>query len=175
MAINYFIYSILLISSFSVFIDVNQEENSSKKKEQAQVIFNNSTLYTMNTQNIDRIINSSQIKRFENRDIMYDAKIILRTKNNLTDYIQSDIIVKRDDLYKFLNNVRYNKGDNLLLNTNELFYDNLTKIATNSSPFKAVYNGNILNGENLHLDSNNLIFKAKNSHFEVGTDINKGK
>jgi len=174
MAINYFVYSMLVISFFSVIANITKKDDNFVKKEQAQIIFENSTLYTMNTQNIERIVISSRAMRYKTRDLMYDGKIILRDKNNSTDYIQSDVIVKRDNNYKFLNNVKYNKENNIVLNTQELFYDASTKIAHNSVDFDGYYYKNLIKGTDLYLDSTKSIFKSNKSHFEV--ELNeKGK
>ena len=49
--------------------------------------------------------------RYEDRDVMYDGRIISKAEDNSSDYIQSDIIVKRDNIFKFLNNVRYKQRE----------------------------------------------------------------
>ena len=167
MAINYFAYSLITIAFFSMLATVTQEVDNSVKKEKAQIVFDNSTLYTMSTQNIDRIVNSTKVLKYKNRDMMYDGKIILRNKDNNTDYIESDVIIKRKDDYKFLNNVKYNKENDITLNTNELFYNTKTKIAKNSKPFDGYYYEHKLKGTNLYLDTNKSIFKSEKSHFEI--------
>lgn len=174
MAIKYFAYSLFIISFFSMIATVTKKEDNDSKKEQAQLIFDNSTLYTMNAENIERIVNSSRTLRFVNRDVMYDGKIILRAQDNTTDYIESDIIVRRKENYKFLNNVKYNKENNILLNTQELFYNTKTKIAKNSKPFDGYYYDSKLVGTNLYLDTVNSVFKANKSHFEIELNSNKG-
>ena len=174
MAINYFVYSMLIIAFFSVIATVSKREDNFVKKEKAQIVFDNSTLYTINTQDIERVVNSSSAMRFKNRDVMYDGKIILRAKDNSTDYIESDVIVKRKDNYKFLNNVKYNKENSIVLNTQELFYNMNTKIAKNSKPFDGYYYEHKLKGTNLYLDSKKSVFKSERSHFEIELD-NKGK
>lgn len=175
MAIKYFAYSLLVISILSMLAGVDEKAKNGAKKEQAQIIFDNSTLYTLNTENIDKIVNSSQALRYKNRDVLYDGKIILRANDETTDYIESDIIVRRKDNYKFLNNVKYNKDNNILLNTQELFYNTKTKIAKNNKPFDGYYYDSKLEGTNLYLDSTKSIFKSNKSHFEIELDSKKGK
>ena len=153
MAIKYFAYSLFTIAFFSMIVTIDEESSSSVKKEKAQIVFDNSTLYTMSTQNIDRIVNSTKALKYKNRDVMYDGKIILRAKDNRTDYIESDVIIKRKDDYKFLNNVKYNKENDITLNTNELFYNTKTKIAKNSKPFDGYYYEHKIKGTNLYLDT----------------------
>lgn len=167
MAINYFAYSLITIAFFSMIATVTQKVDSSVKKEKAQIVFDNSTLYTMNTQNIERVVNSSKALKYKNRDMMYDGKIILRAKDNSTDFIEADVIIKRKDDYKFLNNVKYNRENDILLNTQELFYNTKTKIAKNSKPFDGNYYEHKLKGTNLYLDTTNSVFKSSKSHFEI--------
>lgn len=170
MAINIFIYSLLIVSIVSLFATVSKKEESLKGVEKPQIVFEKSTLYTLNDKNIERIVNSSSAQRFKDRDLMYDGKIILRTNKNTTDYIESDIIIKRNDDYKFLNNVKYNRENNILLNTDELFYNTKTKIAQNSKPFDGSYFEHKVKGTHLFLDNNKNLIKSKNTHFEI--DIN---
>lgn len=167
MAINYFAYLLIIVAFFSMIVTVTQEVDNSVKKEKAQIVFDNSTLYTMNTQNIDRVVNSTKALKYKNRDMMYDGKIILRTKDNSTDFIEADVIIKRKDDYKFLNNVKYNRENDILLNTQELFYNTKTKIAKNSKPFDGHYYEHKLKGTNLYLDTTNSVFKSEKSHFEI--------
>lgn len=169
MGINFFVYSLLIISTVCAFIEI--EQNSEKKvlKEQAQIVFDNSTLYTLSEKNIDKIVNSSRVVRYKDRDVMYDGKIILRGEKKTTDYLESDIIVKRDSLYKFLNNVSFNRDNSILIKTDELIYDSTKNIAYNSASFNAIYNNNKLKGTDLYFDIDKSIIKANRAHFEVHT------
>jgi hypothetical protein len=78
------------------------------------------------------------------------------------------------------NNVKYDRDIFLSLRTNELFYDIKNEIAYNSVPFKAKYNGDILNGDTFYLDNKTKLLKASESHFEINmnkqpTKKNQGK
>ena len=75
------------------------------------------------------------------------------------------------DNYTLTDNVKYRRDDFITLNTNELFYDDITRIATNTKPFDAVYNKHSLKGDTVYLDINKSFIKAKNTHFEI--DVNK--
>ena len=81
--------------------------------------------------------------------------------------MESEVIIKIVEKYKFLNNVKYNRENNIILNTDELFYNGITKIATNTIEFDGIYNNSTINGKGLYLDTNKSIFKAKDTHFEV--------
>lgn len=172
MAINYFTYAILVISLVSAIVEITPKEKDNNKEEKPQIVFENSTLYTFNVDNLERIVNSTRAMKYKTKDIMYDGKIILRRVDNGTDYIESDVIIKRLEQYKFLNNVKYNRENNIILNTDELFYDGIKKIATNTIEFDGIYNDSTIKGKALYLDTNKSVFKAKNTHFEVLTDNN---
>jgi hypothetical protein len=167
MAINYFTYAILIIAFVSAVVGITPKQKDKNSEEQAQIVFEDSTLYTFNVDNLERIINSTRAMKYKTKDIMYDGKIILRRADNGTDYIESDVIIKRLEQYKFLNNVKYNRENNIILNTDELFYDGIKKIATNTIEFDGIYNNSTIKGKGLYLDTNKSIFKSKDTHFEV--------
>lgn len=167
MAINYFAYAILIISFVSAIVGIAPQEKDKNKEEQPQIVFENSTLYTFNEDNIERIVNSKRAMNYKAKDIMYDGKIILRRVDNGTDYIEADVIIKRLEQYKFLNDVKYNRENNIILNTDELFYDGIKKIATNTIEFDGIYNNSTIRGKSLYLDTNKSIFKSKDTHFEI--------
>ena len=167
MAINFFVYALLAFSAVFAAISIESVDNKDKKEEKPQIVFEKSTLYTMNNDNIDRIVNSSRVMRFKDRDIMYNGKIILRTNNEATDFIEADVIIKRGDLFKFLTNVRYNRENDIILNTEELFYDSKKKIATNSVDYSGLYYNHTVEGNSLNVDLNKSIIKSNDTHFEI--------
>lgn len=166
MAVKIFVYSLLVISFISTILSFDVKQNQNSSVEKPMITFENPTLYTINSDNIERIVNSKQVLRYKDRDVMYDGKFILRNSNN-ADYIQANVIVKRDENYKFLNNVSLNREGSINFKTDELFYNAQTKIATNTLPFKGNYFKNFISGENLYFDTNKNILKAKKSHFEI--------
>lgn len=174
MAIKYFTYLILVISFISAIVTITPKENDKSKEEQPQIVFENSTLYTFNVDNLERIVNSTRAMKYKTKDIMYDGKIILRRVDNGTDYIESDVIIKRLEQYKFLNNVKYNRENNIILNTDELFYDGIKKIATNTIEFDGIYNNSTIKGKALFFDTNKSIFESKDTHFEILLNDSKG-
>ncbi|WP_428026727.1 hypothetical protein [Arcobacter sp.] len=172
MAIKYFTYVLLIVSFISAIFSIVPKEKDKSDEEQPQIVFENSTLYTFNVDNLERIVNSTRAMKYKTKDIMYDGRIILRRVDNGTDYIKSDVIIKRVEQYKFLNNVKYNRENNIILNTDELFYNGITKIVTNTIEFDGIYNNSTINGKALYLDTNKSIFMAKDTHFEVLMDNN---
>ncbi len=76
-------------------------------------------------------------------------------------------MVKKETLYSFFNNVKYDREDVFSLRTHELYYDVQNEIAYNSKPFNSIYKGDVLNGTNLYLDNKINFLKAQKSHFEI--------
>jgi hypothetical protein len=174
MAIRYFTYILLIVSFISAVVTISPKEKDKSTEEQPQIVFEDSTLYTFNKDNLERIVNSTRAMKYKTKDVMYDGKIILRRVDNGTDYIEANIIIKRLDQYKFLNDVKYNRENNIILNTDEMFYDGIKKIATNTLPFDGIYNNSTIKGKALYFDTNKSIFKAQDTHFEVLLNSSKG-
>ncbi len=176
MVIKSFIYSLLIISILIYFIPISDIQEKKNKEEIPIVSFNNSTMYTLNEQTVTKIVNSKKASRFETKDIMYEGNFILKANDkkvkDATDYISADTIIKQEDNFTFLNNVKFRRDDFLTLNTNELFYNDKTKIATNNVVFNGTYYNHKLKGTNLYLDMKNEIMKSKDSHFEIETKRN---
>ncbi|MFV0563891.1 hypothetical protein [Malaciobacter mytili] len=175
MVIKSFIYAILLISTLIYFVPIANIQDKENKKEIPIVSFNNSTMYTLNEQTVTKIVNSKKASRFETKDIMYEGNFILKANDkkvkNATDYVSADVIIKQKEEFTFINNVKFRRDNFMTLNTQELFYNDKTKIARNTIYFSGTYYNHKLNGTNLYLDMNNEIMKSKNSHFEI--DITK--
>ena len=78
--------------------------------------------------------------------------------------------------YAYINrDGKYKRDDFIKIDTKEMIYDDLNKIAKNSSPFKAEYYAHKYNGENLYLESEKNIINSKNTHFEIDIEKRKGK
>lgn len=171
MVIKLFIFALLSISTVSYFIPVENSAKKDNEKDVPFVTFNDSTMYTLTTASMNRIIYAKQVQRYETKDVMYEGALTLKgydkDKKEITDTLYSDVIVRRDNDFKFLNNVKYKRDDTISLNTDELNYNAKTKIATNSVAFDGSYFNNIIKGENLFLDLQNYYFKAKKTHFEI--------
>ncbi len=176
MVIKSFIYTVLLISILIYFLPVSDTKNEENKKEIPIVSFNNSTMYTLNEQTVTKIVNSKKASRFETKDIMYEGNFILKANDkkvkNATDYVSADIVIKQKEEFRFINNVKFRRDNFMTLNTQELFYNDITKIARNTMPFNGTYYNHKINGTNLYLDMNKEIMKSKNSHFEIDTRKN---
>ncbi len=168
MAIRFFVYSLLVISVIAFFASSEDEQKKLKVEEKPMIVFHDSIMYTLTEESMTRIVQSTRAERYKSRDLMYDGKIITASKNGLyTDYMSADLIVKRQDKFKFLNNAKYNRENFIELTSDEILYDAKTKIATNSLPFQGRYYSHILNGSHLYFDTNKSILKAQKAHFEV--------
>ena len=175
MAVKSFAFLILVISLGSYFIPIESIKKNALDKDVPLVIFESPFMYTIDENSINRIVQASHAIKYENRDEMYDANILLKnldkTQNFKSEKLKADLIVKKGDIYNLTNNVKYTRDDFIKLNTNELNYDDKNKIVKNSKPFDAIYNTHSLKGTNLYLNINDNYVKANNTHFEI--DVTK--
>ena len=173
--------SILLILALGAyFFPVENLKKNVLEKDLPQVVFEKPIMYTLNEENVNRMVIASHAVKYQNRDEMFNADIILKNNDKSKDFdnekLKADTIVKKADIYTLTNNVEYKRDDFIKLNTDELIYDDIKKTAQNSKPFKSVYNEHTLNGNSVFLDINNEFITAKNTHFEIDVTKNeKGK
>lgn len=175
MAMKLFILTLLILSLGSYFIPVLNITTNTLDKDIPQVIFESPLMYTLNENGINRVVIASHAIKYQNRDEMYNAEITIKnedeTKNFKSEKLKANLIVKRADQYTLTDNVKYTRDNFIKLNTNELFYDHIKRIANNTKPFDAIYNNHFVKGDTLYLDVNNDFIKAKNTHFEI--DVTK--
>lgn len=171
MVVRVFIFALLGFSILSYFIPVEDKRKKDASEDIALLTFTNSTMYTLTTDSMHRIVDSKEVLRYKNRDVMHEGVLTLKAKDNdnknLVDILYSDVIIKTGDDFKFLHNVKYRRDNFITLNTNELFYNSKTRIATNTLPFDGTYFNNYIQGENIYLNLNKYHMKANNAHFEV--------
>ena len=173
MALNIFVFFILIVSIFFVSGDVNSKKQTDIKKDVALLTFDNATMYTLTDTNISRIVYADKVLRYKNKDMMYNGKIILSTANkDVTDTILADVIVKKENKLTFINNASFSRSNNIRLESDEFFYDINTKIITNTIDFKGKYFNNKIKGNSIYFDSVKNNFKSKNVHFEIETKEN---
>lgn len=161
----------LFLATLSYFIPVNNKKVDDNIDDIALLTFDDATMYTLTTESMNRIIYTKKAVRYKTKDMMYDGALTLKSKdkanNQITDVLYADLIIKRGDNFKFINNVKYKRDDYITLYTNELVYNAKNKIATNSVPFNGTYYNNSLSGEKIYLNLNKYHLKADNTHFEI--------
>lgn len=171
MGVKLFVVTLFLLSVFSLFSEITKYASVKKNKESPLVTFSDATMYTLNHEEVLRVVEAQTAIRYKTRDEMYNATIITRVKdkknNEAKDTVSAERMIKKADLYSFFDNVKFNRDDFMLLRTNELYYDIKKEIAYNSVPFQSIYNGDVLNGNNFYLDNKIKFFKADKSHFEI--------
>ena len=155
MPIKIFTFLLLVLSVGYYFVPVENIKKNELDKDIPLVIFESSFMYTINEESINRIVYSTHAIRYKNRDELYNADIILKntdkTKNFKIEKLKANLIVKNGNDYTLTDNVKYVRDDFMKLNTNELFYNDITKIAKNTKPFDAVYNKHFLKGDSVYL------------------------
>ena len=171
MDIKFFITILLAISIGAYFIPVKNYKKDNADKDIPLVIFEKPLMYTMTDTSINRVVESSHAVRYKTRDELFNADIILtnqyKDKEFQTEFLKADIIIKKQDQYNLTDNVVYKRDDFITLNTNQMFYNDKTRIASNSKPFNGNYYDHFVKGTDLYFDANNKILKSKNTHFEI--------
>lgn len=171
MGIKTFIFILLFLAVGTYFIPVNNIEKTILDKDLPLVVFENPIMYTLDENSVNKVIVASHAVKYQNRDEMFNSDIILKnkdlTKNYINEKLKADLIIKRGDVYTLTDNVKYTRDNFIKLDTNELIYDDLKKIATNTKPFNGIYNNNLFKGNTVFININNDYLTAKNTHFEI--------
>ena len=180
MGIKFFTFVLFVLAIGAYFIPVKNIQNSVADKDLPVVVFEKPFMYTLDEKSIHRIVIASQAVKYQNRDEMFNADITIKnlntTQNFKNEELKADLIVKVGDNYTLTNNVKYTRDDFIKLNTHELFYDDIKKIANNTKPFDAIYNNHFVEGKQFYLDINKNFITAQNTHFEIEIDKKrKGK
>lgn len=179
MALKIFVFISLVLAIIFYFLPVDKPKKDFKKEDIALFIFENPVMYSLDENMVTKKIVATQAVRYETRDEMYYGDITLNNnniaKNFKSENIKADFIVKKGAIYNLKDNVKYKRDDFIKIDAKEMVYDDLNKIAKNSSPFKAEYYAHKYNGENLYLESEKNIINSKNTHFEIDIEKRKGK
>ena len=153
MVIKFFAFILLFLAVGAYFVPVENIKNNIIDKDAPVVIFETPAMYTINEEGINRIVYANNAIKYKNRDEMYNANIILKNTDETKDFknekLKANLIVQNGNHYALTDNVKYSRDDLMKLNTNELFYNDITKIAKNTKPFDAVYNKHFLKGDNI--------------------------
>ncbi|NCB13815.1 MAG: hypothetical protein EOM78_19625, partial [Erysipelotrichia bacterium] len=114
--------SILLILALGAyFFPVENLKKNVLEKDLPQVVFEKPIMYTLNEENVNRMVIASHAVKYQNRDEMFNADIILKNNDKSKDFdnekLKADTIVKKADIYTLTNNVEYKRDDFIKLNT----------------------------------------------------------
>ena len=171
MVIRVFVIGLLVLSIISYLIPVEDINKKNSAVENPLLVFSDSTMFTLTTDSMNRIVYAKEVYRYKDRDLKHEGALTLKNFKDkdsyVTDVLYSDIIVKRGDDYKFFKNVRLKRDDFITINTDELFYNTKKEIVTNTLPFNGRYYNNFIEGDNIYLDMNSYFMKSSNTHFEI--------
>jgi hypothetical protein len=155
-----------------VFLFYNEDtkiENITKE-ERPIISFFDSILYEITQEKIAQVIQAKKTLVYENRDELYDATVIIKSKKSddkSTDTISALNILKFEDEIYLDKNVYLQLSNNLNIRTEQLTYNLKTHIAKTAEPFEAIQKENSLLGTDLYLDMQNNEIKAKNTKFKI--------
>lgn len=167
MGLNFFIISIIVLSITFISYESDEENKVRKVQNIPQVVFLDSIMYDIDEESVKQIVQSKQLLNYKTKDEMYDATILNRTKDNLSDSISAEYMVKKQDRYDFYQNVVVTRTDGVQLFSEHLRYNGTNKTLHNNTNFTFVKNDSSLDGENLYYNMLNEEFKAENTHFII--------
>ena len=171
MGIKFFNYLLLFLAIGAYFIPVENRAKNNEIKDIPLVVFQKPLMYTVNDKNVLRIVNASHAIKYETRDEMYDAHILLRNNLEKKDYkietLEAQVIIKKGDDLSLRKDVKYNRDSFINLNTDALDYNLETRLAKNSVDYDGYYYNNTIKGTNLYLDGIKNYMKSKDVHFEI--------
>lgn len=174
MGINFFILFLIVLSLIVSNLTFDEKIQKKVFKNIPLVTFNNSVLYDIDEKDVKQIVISSKALNYKNKDELYDAKIIIRNKQNGANTVSAEYILKKDMNYKLYENVNItvNNENNIKLVSDYLEYDEKNQIFKNNNDFILDYNLNNIVGNSLYLDNKNNILRAKNTHFKLKIEEN---
>lgn len=171
MGIKIFIYALFILSLISYFYKVDVDLGKKDKEERPLLTFDNATMYTIDEYEVRRVVQAKIAAIFEKKEELFDAIIVERVKDEknevFTDTIRANYLLKEQNFVTMRGDVKYNRGSQIVLNSDELYYDIGKMVGYNKKPFELLYDGQLLVGENIYFDGKNSIFEAEKSHFEI--------
>lgn len=169
MGIRGFISILFCIAFVMLFYTDDTKLDLIKKRELPTVVFDDSTMYKIDSNSVLEILQSSKVNIFKNKEEFVDATIVLKPddENNETNNISAKYILKIDDTLYLNGDVNLYMANDLSLATQELTFNMKKKIGSNSSAFIAKKDNNILYGNNLYLDVDNKHIVANNTKFQI--------
>lgn len=171
MGVKIFVNALLVLAIGVYFIPVENKKTREDIKDIPLVVFENPKMYTLSENTLSRVVNASRAVKYQNRDEMFNADIIIKNekakKDFLLDKIKSDLIINHGDILTFKGNVNYQRDYFINLDTSKLYYNTKDKIAYNDVAYKGNYYKSTVDGTDLYLDSINSSMKSKNVHFEI--------
>lgn len=171
MGIKLFVNILLALGVAAYFIPVENRISEDIDKDIPLVVFEEPLMFTLTENSVTKVVDATKAVKYKNRDVMYDADIIIKnTKKNKKynlDKLNAKMIISHGDILTLEDNVFYRRDNFMTLNTEKLYYNTKQKIAYNDIAFDGKYNGSTIKGTNLYLDMNNNNFKSKKVHFEI--------
>lgn len=106
MGVKLFVATLFIVSIFSLFSEITKKIVTKEVQETPLVTFTDATMYTLNEEEVLRIVEAQNAIRYKTRDEMYDGTIVTRVKdkenNDYKDIIRADKMVKKRHFTVFL-------------------------------------------------------------------------
>ncbi len=171
MALKLFFFISLILSLLFYYSPIESSVSGNEKENRPIFIFENPVMYTLNEMGVTKKIISTQAVRYKNKDEIYFANIEIFNKDSKKNYykdsLKAEFIEKKGEKYYLANSVKFKRDNFIEFNTDELYFDNIKKIARNKAPFNALYYENFYSGTNLYFDINKNYIKSRRTQFII--------
>ena len=121
MAIDKFIYILFIIVISTQFVDISSNDKKVSKKEQPLMILENSIVYSINKNNMDKVVESKVFSKFKTTEVLEDGIIVTRDKDeNINNILSADFMIKQNNDIELSYNTKINSvGTAVLIAGNE--------------------------------------------------------
>ncbi|MEA1915568.1 MAG: LPS export ABC transporter periplasmic protein LptC [Campylobacterota bacterium] len=175
MGINQFVYIVFIGSIVALLLGFDTQVINETKKNQPIVKFEQATMYTMDKEQVTRIVEAKEAIRYKTRDELIDASVVMRvdsanSSEEMLDVLSAKKITKKVNNLALRGDVQYSRADVMEFESEVLNYNVRSKVAQNMHPFTAIYNGDSLVGTHLYVDATKNIIRAKQTKFIVDLD-----
>lgn len=169
MALKLFIFFIILTPLLLINTNVINNIKAKSNTLVPKVSFFDAVMYDINVENVDKVVNAKEVYKYENKDELYNAALVLRNANNNSDTISGKYMKKENEIYSFQGDVILRRDGDLELKTENIQYNIKNGIATNNVDFIFTYKNSIFSGKNLYLNRNDYAISGDNAHFKINT------
>jgi LPS export ABC transporter protein LptC len=164
LSINYFIFTILLISILFIYIFSPKSEvgliNSSDFND---IVFNDFNLSRLTQNGLKMQLKSDVVQKMKKEYKLFNVKLNMKNDNKELEKITSDeVIIKESNYIKLVSNVKYEKIDNIQIIGEDMLYDIKTQKLSSKKNFKLLSKNIAMRGKGFVYYNKLEKFKSKN-------------
>jgi LPS export ABC transporter protein LptC len=168
MALKIFAIAIVLFLAEIVFLttkDFKDSSNDRKDLDFTDISFENINSYLITKHGCEAKLEASKVLKYKDHAKIYNIKTEF-THQNRQNNIHANYALLKGDTIHLTGAVHYEDNASLVINSEDLVYNEKTKIVTIDQPFTLTSQSGNVQGNNLIYDQKNGTIKAKNIKYE---------